>query len=85
MDFLVHHLLHTSARRFPDKEALVHAGQRLTYALLAGKTQGFAYHLQRLGVQRGDRVGVYLEAGAPQVLSIFAISQAGGVFVPINK
>jgi acyl-CoA synthetase (AMP-forming)/AMP-acid ligase II len=32
MDFLTHHMLRSSAIRFPDKEALVHAQQRLTYA-----------------------------------------------------
>jgi len=30
MDYLVHHMLHTSARRFADKVALVHGEERLT-------------------------------------------------------
>jgi acyl-CoA ligase (AMP-forming) (exosortase A-associated) len=40
--------------------------------------------LRRAGLTRGERIGIYLDAGVPQVLSIFAASQAGGVFVPIN-
>jgi acyl-CoA ligase (AMP-forming) (exosortase A-associated) len=35
-------------------------------------------------MQRGDRVGIYLEPSVEQVLSIFSVSQAGGVYVPIN-
>ena len=35
-------------------------------------------------MQRGDRVGIYLDPSVDQVLSIFSISQAGGVYVPIN-
>ena len=35
-------------------------------------------------MQRGDRVGIYLDPSVEQVLSIFSISQAGGVYVPIN-
>ena len=36
------------------------------------------------GIVGGDRVGIYLEASVEQVLSIFAISETDGVFVPIN-
>lgn len=85
MDFLIHHLLCTSARRFPDKEALVHNGQRPAYADVARAVEGLAWGLRRAGVQRGDRVGIYLDHSIPQAISIFSISQAGGVFVPINS
>ena len=85
MDFLIHHMLRSSALRFPDKEALVHGDQRLTYTMVARQTAGLAYGLRRAGLQRGDRVGIYLEPSVPQVLSIFGISQADGVFVPINS
>jgi len=84
MDFLTHHMLRRSAERFPDKEALAHGRQRLTYAEIWTKISNLAIGLRRSGIQRGDRIGVYLEASVPQVLSIFGISRAGGVFVPIN-
>ncbi len=85
MDFLVHHLLRTSARRTPDKEALVHGKQRLTFQEVATRTAGLAQGLRQGGLERGDRIGVYLEASVPQVLAIFGVSEAGGVFVPINS
>lgn len=84
MDFLIHHMLQTSAERAPEKEALVHKDQRLSYGEAARFTSGLAAGLRCAGVNRGDRVGIYLEAGVHQALSIFAISQAEGVFVPIN-
>jgi acyl-CoA ligase (AMP-forming) (exosortase A-associated) len=84
MDFLVHHLLHRSAVRFPDKEALVHGDERLTYAEVDKRTAGLAMGLRRAGLQRGDRVGIYLDPSVPQVLSIFGACRAGGVFVPLN-
>jgi acyl-CoA ligase (AMP-forming) (exosortase A-associated) len=84
MDFLVHHMLQRSALRLPNKEALVHGGERLSYAEVARRVGGLAAGLQRAGVARGDRVGIYAEPSVPQVLSIFGVSQAGGVFVPIN-
>ncbi len=84
MDFLVHHMIRSSNRRFPEKEALIHGDQHLTYAEVARQTVGLAYGLQRAGLQRGDRIGIFLRHSMPQVISIFGISQAGGVFVPIN-
>ncbi|MGH7393332.1 MAG: acyl-CoA ligase (AMP-forming), exosortase A system-associated, partial [Candidatus Rokuibacteriota bacterium] len=84
MDFLLHHMLRTSARRRPAADALVHGRERLTYGELARRTLGLAAGLRQAGLRRGDRVGIYLEPSAAQVVSIFAASQAGGVFVPIN-
>jgi acyl-CoA ligase (AMP-forming) (exosortase A-associated) len=84
MDFLIHHMLRSSADRFPQKEALVHGKHRLTYAEVARRTAGLAYGLRRRGLQAGDRIGIFLKPSVAQVLSIFGISQAGGVFVPIN-
>jgi acyl-CoA ligase (AMP-forming) (exosortase A-associated) len=85
MDFLMHHMLRTSTHQFPDKEALVHDGQRLTYAEVRDRVQRLASGLRTAGLRRGERVGIHLEASVNQVLSIFGVSQAGGVFVPINS
>ena len=84
MDFLIHHMLRSSARRTPDKEALVHGHERLTYSQVEHLVSALASGLRNAGLGRGDRLGIYLEASVPQVLSIFAASQMGGVFVPIN-
>jgi len=51
MDILVHHMLRSSACRFPGKEALVHGDQRLTYAEVARQTAGLANGLRRAGLQ----------------------------------
>jgi acyl-CoA ligase (AMP-forming) (exosortase A-associated) len=84
MDFLIHHMLLASAQRSPEKEALVYGEQRLHYGEVARLTNGLAAGLRCAGISRGDRVGIYLETSVEQVLSIFAISVVGGVFVPIN-
>ena len=84
MDFLIHHMLIASARRAPEKEALVHGEQRLAYKEVARKVSGLASGLKQAGLSRGDRLGIYLDASVPQVISIFAASQAQAVFVPIN-
>jgi len=84
MDFLIHHLLERSAERSPAKEALVDGDQRFSYRDVRRFTHGIATGLRGAGVVRGDRIGICLEPSAAQVLSIFGISESGGVCVPIN-
>ncbi len=84
MDFLIHHMLRNSSARYPEKEAIVHGTRRLTYREVADSCASIACGLRSAGVQRGDRVGIYLDPTVEQVLSIFSVSHAGGVYVPIN-
>src|SRR6266481_4838822 len=84
MDSLIHHMLRTSAQHSPEKEALVHGGQRLSYREVTRRTGGLAKGLRRAGLVRADRMGIYLEPSVAQDMSIFGISEAGGVYVPIN-
>jgi acyl-CoA ligase (AMP-forming) (exosortase A-associated) len=84
MDYLIHHMLRTSAAQYPEKEAMVHGERRLSYQEVASRCSSLATGLRNAGMHRGDRVGIYLDPSIDQVLSIFSISQAGGVYVPIN-
>lgn len=84
MDFLVSHLVHARGRYVPDKEALVCGNERLSYAEVIDRVSRLAVGLRMAGLQRGDRVGVWLQPSIPQVISFFGVSQSGGVFVPIH-
>ena len=84
MDFLIHHMLRKSAARYPDREAIVHGLRRLNFGEVADSCASVACGLRSAGLQRGDRIGIYLDPSVEQVLSIFSISQAGCVYVPIN-
>jgi acyl-CoA synthetase (AMP-forming)/AMP-acid ligase II len=75
MDFTIHHMLRVSAQQFPDKEALVHGNQRLSYREVHRRELGLAFGLQQAGMKRGERVGIYLEPSVHQVVSIFGISR----------
>src|SRR5580698_9624285 len=85
MDFLIWHLLRNSTRKDPAKEALVHGEQRLSYGEVSQRVAALATSLRGKGISRGERVGIYLDASVPQVISIFGVSQSEGVYVPINS
>jgi amino acid adenylation domain-containing protein len=81
---LVHQFLEHSADRLPDKVALICDGQRLTYADVESQANRLAHALRSQGLQRGDRVALYLPNSVELAIGIFAALKAGCVFVPIN-
>ncbi|MDN5751933.1 MAG: acyl-CoA ligase (AMP-forming), exosortase A system-associated [Nitrosospira sp.] len=81
---LVHKLIFKSADRFSDTEALVYLGNRIGYAALAEKIESAAKAMLALGLDRGERVGVYLEKRVETIAALFGATVAGGVFVPVN-
>lgn len=80
----VHHLLEEHACSRPDAPALTYLDETVSYRRLWDCTRGAAAGLAMLGLQRGERVAVYLEKRIDTVVAIFGTSLAGGVFVPVN-
>jgi amino acid adenylation domain-containing protein len=81
---LLQQLLTESAIRRPDGEAVRFQGESLSYAQVDKRTNQIARALWSAGVQRGDRVGIYLHKSPASVLSVFGILKAGGVYVPLD-
>src|SRR5262245_53651699 len=73
-----------SAARFPGKAALIAGGKRLSYGELDAASDRLAGALVAHGLQRGDRVIVFMDNCWEAVVGIFAVLKAGGVFSPIN-
>lgn len=78
---LVHDWLRRSARRFPDKVALVCGQERWTYGQLNRHTDHLAAALLNIGLRRQDRVVILLDNSAETVISLYGTLKAGGVFV----
>ncbi|WP_026911821.1 fatty acyl-CoA synthetase [Patulibacter minatonensis] len=81
-------LLHRSARRFPDRPAVVEAGvpdpRRRTFAELDADADRIAAALDARGIGPGDRVALLARNGLPYVQVIFGVARAGAVLVPAN-
>ncbi|MFB4165756.1 class I adenylate-forming enzyme family protein [Alteribacillus sp. JSM 102045] len=77
--------LESSVERFPDKVALVHGDERLTYRELKTQVNNMAYQLRnRYGIEKGDCIALLLMNGTPFVVSVYAAMQIGAVAVPLN-
>jgi len=68
----------------PNNLAIRFAGQSLTYQQLDQKSNSLARVLQDNGLQRGDRVGIYMNKGIESAISIYGILKAGGAYVPLD-
>lgn len=85
--YLLHHLLENAVAATPTAEAvidLVGSRRSFDYQAIYGFASRCAAALQSQGLQRGDRVGIYLPKGAEEAAAIFAATMAGGVFVSVN-
>ncbi|MGW0811538.1 amino acid adenylation domain-containing protein, partial [Nonomuraea sp. NPDC002799] len=77
-------LVAEQARRSPDAVAVVSGKVRLTYAELMDRAEALAVELGRLGVGRGDAVGLCCDRSADLVVGMLGILRAGGAYVPLD-
>src|SRR5688572_27481496 len=84
MAYVLHELITDAAARTPSAPALIHQTQRCDFAQLAGNVGAVADALVGLGLQRSERVAVYMEKCFEVVFAMFGTAAAGSVFVPIN-
>lgn len=82
---LVHDFLQHNADRIPGKIALIRGDQRVTYAQVEAMANRLAIALRARGVQRGDRVVIYLNNSVESVVAMFGVLKAGAVFVSANR
>ena len=76
--------LEISARRYPDKPALIFFGRVFSYSELRDTAQRLAARLHDLGVRKGDRVLLDMQNCPQLVIAHFAILRANAVVVPVN-
>ena len=75
-----------TVNRFPDREALVvrHQALRYTWQQLADAVDRHARALMALGVQPGERVGIWAPNCAEWCITQFASAKVGAILVNIN-
>ena len=73
-----------NAELFPDQEALVIDGRRLTYGELHERAAELARTLRALGVRRKDHVAVCMGNSLEWVIFFYAAASVGAVTVPVN-
>ncbi len=77
-------LLRESAQNYPDKDALIFFDRGITYGQLDKLADSLAAGLQDLGLQKGDRVSLFMPNCPQLVIAYEAVWRCGAVAVPSN-
>ena len=85
-DATIHRLLDATATMFPSRPAAVFRAQgiRWTWAQFAAEVDALATGLHRLGLRRGDRVGIWSPNRAEWLVTQFATARIGLILVNVN-
>ncbi|HYC41565.1 MAG TPA: long-chain fatty acid--CoA ligase [Noviherbaspirillum sp.] len=77
--------MEVSARRYPNKPAIIFYDTVLSYAQVHEQVLALAGYLQQsCGVQRGDRVLLNMQNSPQFIIAFYAIMRADAMVVPVN-
>ncbi len=82
---LIRDVLSRNARIYPNRVALAVGKEAVTYRDLSARVHETAAALRRLGVGKGHRAALLTRTPSMYVELFYAITQVGGVLVPLNN
>ncbi|WP_347549953.1 AMP-binding protein [Pseudalkalibacillus hwajinpoensis] len=80
----LHEYLAYHAERFPDQIAIHYYGSHLTWKEWNNYANQLANYLTRIGIEKGDHIGLYMQNCPQYLISHYAIQKLGGIVVPLN-
>ncbi len=80
----VREILRETAKRFPNKSALIFKGKEIVFRELEEQVLKLAQIFQNHGISKGDRVGIYLPNCPEYAYSYLAAFYLGAVAVPLD-
>ena len=76
--------LEVSALRYPDRDAINYYDSPITFAALKAQVDALAGYLQAQGVEKGDRVLLFMQNAPQFIIGYYAILRANAIVVPVN-
>jgi long-chain acyl-CoA synthetase len=80
----VYQILNLAALQFADRPATAFLNAQLTFAEVKTQVDKLATALSRLGIGKGDRVGIMLPNCPQYLISFFAIMRLGAIVANVN-
>lgn len=82
---LIHHFLERSAKKYPDKIALIHENLRITYKQINGEANQLASLLREQGIEKDDRVALMFENCLEYIVSYYGALKIGAIVTPLSS
>ena len=80
----VYRILEQTAKRVPNRVAIIFGGMELTYAELKELSDRFASALVDMGVKKGDRVSIHLPNCPQFAIAYYGAIKIGATFSPLS-
>jgi long-chain acyl-CoA synthetase len=80
----IHQILNLAALQFTDRAATAFRDAQLTFGEIKAQSDRLATALARLGIGKGDRVGLMLPNCPQYLISFFAIVRLGAIVANVN-
>jgi amino acid adenylation domain-containing protein len=80
----IHQLFEEQVTKTPTQIAVVFEGEELTYQELNCRANRVAHHLQSLGVNPEELVGICIDRSLDFLVGILGILKAGGAYIPLD-
>ncbi|WP_028313430.1 long-chain-fatty-acid--CoA ligase [Desulfatibacillum aliphaticivorans] len=77
-------LLDQTAKRSPNRLAMIFGGMELTFSELKNLTERFANALKSLGVGKGDKVAIHLPNCPQFAIAYYGALRTGAAFTPVS-
>lgn len=83
-EILITDYLQKRAELTPDKPCIIWYGKELTFKQLNDYSDRFASYLTEKGMQKGDRIAVYMPTCSQFLIAFYGILKLGCIYVPAN-
>lgn len=83
-DLAVQAILENTAKRVPDRIAIIFSGLELTFAELLELSRRFSSALVHLGVKKQDRIAIHLPNCPQFAVAYYGLLRIGAVFTPLS-
>jgi len=77
-------LFDRTVTKYGREEAMVFNEKRMTYHEMGRRVTDFAKGLLKLGVKKGDKIGIWLSNRPEWAIAEFAVAKVGAVMVPLS-
>jgi amino acid adenylation domain-containing protein len=81
----LHDIVRAHAQTFPDAVAVAMGSRAITYGELDQQSDALAARLLRIGVGKGDIVGIYMPRSIETIVAKLAALKAGAAYLPLDR
>ena len=83
-DIPLYRFLDNAVRDFPEREAIIFQGRKITYRQLGEEVANVASGLAQRGLKKGERMAMMLPNCPQYIAAYYAILKIGGIVVNVN-